>query len=64
MLKRVIIRNGKKYIVNVPDWGDFVGDDLGIWMEFTGSIVDTNYRILEDGDIRITEDGFTRIVES
>ena len=59
-MKRIIIRNGKKYRVTVPD---YAGDDWGIWMESTGSI-DTNYRILEDGDIRITEDGSIRIVEN
>ena len=48
MTKRVIIRNGKKYIVNVPDWGDS-GDEVGVgpggplgtlWMQ---SITDGNW---------------------
>ena len=31
MIKRIIIRNGKKYIVNVPNWDDEIswGDQVG-----------------------------------
>ena len=48
MIKKIVIRNGKKYIVNSPSWDDGAGDgyDYGIgsggplgtlWMSLSGS---------------------------
>jgi len=38
MIKRIIIKNGKKYIVNCPDWGDY-GMDLGIGSAGSSGII-------------------------
>ena len=46
MIKRIIIKNGKKYMVNSPSWDDGIGDDYGVgsggplgtlWMSLSGS---------------------------
>jgi len=63
MKKLIVIKNGKKYIVNIPSLDeDNVWLD-GVWMESIENISLVNFRITEDENIRITEDGLNRILE-
>jgi len=43
MTKRIIIKNGKKYIVNVPSWGEGIGSGGPIGTLWMKSITDGNW---------------------
>lgn len=47
MIKKVVIRNGKKFIVNTPDWNDFGGSDFGVG---PGAPAGTAWMLSSDGN--------------